>query len=126
MLASDWDMRVSPLQGLGDLCGRLTWASARRTRSSPGCHMAGLRPCPICGLKAREVEAWAGGPRTGNHQSNSALKRRDIGRDTKRRQAVEVAVEPLVLAHDVPGGLQECSERLPSGGLLLCGANHFK
>src|SRR6266446_455674 len=112
MLARDWDMRVSPLQGLGDLWGRLTWASARRTRSSPGCHMPGLRPWPICGRKAREVKAWAEGPRTGHHQINSALKGRDIGRDTKRRQAVEVAIEPLVLARDVARGFQERTERL--------------
>ena len=57
MLARDRDMRVSPLQGLGDLWWPLTWASAPRTRSCSGCPMAGLRPCPICGLKAREVRA---------------------------------------------------------------------
>src|SRR5213592_2016167 len=53
MLARDWDIRVTPLQGLGGMWGRLTWAFARRTRSSPGCHIADLRPWQIGGLVAR-------------------------------------------------------------------------
>src|SRR6266704_3528807 len=53
MLARDWDIRITPLQGLGGLWRRLTWAFARRTRSSPGCHMADLRPWQISGLVAR-------------------------------------------------------------------------
>ena len=32
------------LIGLGDGWGRLTWACARRTRFSPGCHLWGLQP----------------------------------------------------------------------------------
>ena len=32
------------LIGLGDGWGRLTWACARRTRSSPGFHIGGLQP----------------------------------------------------------------------------------
>jgi len=34
---------VTPLQGSGSLC-ILTWASARRTRYSPGYNRTGLRP----------------------------------------------------------------------------------
>jgi len=37
-------MGVTPLQGWGGLWGRLTWASARRTRSSPGYHIGGFQP----------------------------------------------------------------------------------
>jgi len=58
MLASDCDIGVSPLQGLGDLWGRLTWACARRTRSSPGYHIAGFQPFRIGGLKALNVKGW--------------------------------------------------------------------
>jgi len=47
MLANDCDIRVPPLQGLVDLWGWFTRASARRTRSSPGCHIEGFQPCGI-------------------------------------------------------------------------------
>ena len=40
-------MGMAPLQGLGNLWMQLTWASARQTRSSPGCHMAGFQPWPM-------------------------------------------------------------------------------
>jgi len=37
-------MVVTPLQGLRGVWERLTWASARRTRFSPGCHIGGFQP----------------------------------------------------------------------------------
>ena len=40
---------------------------------------------------------------------------------SKHRQAVEVAVEPLVLPHDVAGGLDEAAEPLGGGKGLSVG-----
>lgn len=36
---------------------------------------------------------------------------------TWHRQAVEIAIEPFVLSHDVAGGFEECAEGLGGGGL---------
>jgi len=46
-MPSEWDWPKTGrclLTGLRDLCGVLTWASARPARCGPGCHLAGLRP----------------------------------------------------------------------------------
>src|SRR5450759_4037990 len=56
MLARDCDMGVTPLQGLDDLWGPFTRAFVRRTHSSPGYHISGLRPWENGGPVARECE----------------------------------------------------------------------
>jgi len=52
------------------------------------------------------------GSRTGTVRELAA----EDGCATWHRQAVEVAIEPLVLAHDVARGFQERTEGLGGGG----------
>ena len=47
--------RIVPAFQASGFSGTVTWASARQTRSSPGCHMAGLQPCR--GSRLRENQA---------------------------------------------------------------------
>jgi hypothetical protein len=42
-----WRDLVSAFQALRGFNNQSTWACPRPTRSSPGCHMAGLRPSPV-------------------------------------------------------------------------------
>src|SRR5260370_31189788 len=108
MLARDWDMRVSPLQGLGDLWGRLTWACARRTRSSPGYHIAGLQHFRIGGLKARDAKVRGEGARTPDHRIVLALKGRDC------RVRVVVPDGCLEFRHNkFPAGIRFCGHVYP-------------
>jgi len=47
--------------GLGYCMGRLAWAYARRTRSSPGCHIRGFQPRQECYMGR---SSWAFARRT--------------------------------------------------------------
>jgi hypothetical protein len=46
---------VPAFQASGNFMGHVTWASARGARSSPGCHIAGLRPLAEDGVALDDV-----------------------------------------------------------------------